>query len=108
MRNIILSLFLTISSTLLSQIYVPNAFSPNGDGDNDVLLVSCNDTIIEYKFTIFTRQGEIIFHSTDPAQAWVGGYEYYAPCNVFNYMLTWRTDTFSDTRKLYGFILVLR
>ena len=108
MRSIILSLFLTIAGTLSSQIYVPNAFSPNGDGDNDVLIVSCNDTVIDYEFTIFTRQGEVIFHSTDPKQAWVGGYEYYAPCNVFNYMLVWRTDIFSDIQRLYGFVLVLR
>lgn len=52
-------------------IYVPNAFTPNGDGDNDVLYV--RSTIIkEMTFRVFNRWGEMIFESTDLHTGWDG------------------------------------
>lgn len=53
-------------------IIVPNAFSPNKDGRND-LLKSIPVGIKTFKdFTIYDRYGTIVFHSTDPANGWDG------------------------------------
>lgn len=54
-----------------SEFYIPNAFTPNGDGDNDVFLpVSPN--VSDYKFEVFSRWGQLIYATTDPMQGWNG------------------------------------
>ena len=52
-------------------IYVPNAFSPNGDGQNDILYVRGN-CIKEMTFTIYDRWGEKVFETTDITKGWDG------------------------------------
>ncbi|HRE98717.1 MAG TPA: gliding motility-associated C-terminal domain-containing protein, partial [Flavobacteriales bacterium] len=53
------------------EIFVPNAFSPNGDNENDVLRIYGN-CINELYFVIFDRWGEKVFITTNPAEVWDG------------------------------------
>jgi gliding motility-associated-like protein len=62
------------AKTLPGQIYIPNAFSPNGDGLNDILLVY-GYTIKEMRFLIFNQWGEKIFESNNQATGWDGKYK---------------------------------
>ena len=57
--------------TITDQIYIPNAFTPNGDGRNDVLLVYSN-VIRSLRFTVFNQWGEKIFESTNQGTGWDG------------------------------------
>lgn len=53
-------------------IQVPNAFSPNGDGVNDVfrLIIAGN---IDFKlFRVFNRWGQTVFQTKDPFEFWTG------------------------------------
>ena len=50
-------------------IFVPNAFTPNGDGNNDVLYVR-GRYITSLEFKIFDRWGEKVFETTDQALGW--------------------------------------
>lgn len=57
-------------------LFVPNAFSPNGDGMNDLFLpygknLKC-DACNNYEFLIFDRWGEVIFKSTTVGEGWNG------------------------------------
>jgi gliding motility-associated-like protein len=59
-------------------VYVPNAFSPNGDGVNDVLTVFTDPSVrkITY-FRIFDRWGNLVYEGQDLApgdtqQGWDG------------------------------------
>lgn len=57
--------------------YVPNSFTPNQDGYNDVFLpvmTSGLDTA-SYQLTIFNRWGEILFESDELVKGWNGAYE---------------------------------
>ena len=54
-----------------SYIYVPNAFTPNGDGENDVLYVR-GELIEGMLFRVFDRWGEMVFESTDRLIGWDG------------------------------------
>ncbi|HEU4717115.1 MAG TPA: gliding motility-associated C-terminal domain-containing protein, partial [Bacteroidia bacterium] len=68
-------------------VFVPNAFSPNGDNQNDVLFV--RGACIQYMdFSVYNRWGERVFHSTDPAVGWDGTWRG-VPCEdaVFMYVL---------------------
>ncbi|MEZ4688297.1 MAG: gliding motility-associated C-terminal domain-containing protein [Bacteroidia bacterium] len=50
-------------------LYIPSAFSPNGDGCNDDFYVGSYG-LSRFDFRVFTRWGTEIFHSTDPAFHW--------------------------------------
>jgi len=53
-------------------IYMPNAFTPNNDGKNDVFRPVIYGQIEQYRLTIFNRWGQIVFISTDPSKGWDG------------------------------------
>jgi len=58
-------------------IYIPNAFSPNHDGENDMLQVyygniACIKTL---ELIIYNRWGEKVFETNDPAFTWNGIYK---------------------------------
>ncbi len=55
-------------------IYVPNAFSPNGDNNNDILYVR-GLNLEEIQFKVFDRWGELVFESTDQSVGWDGTYK---------------------------------
>lgn len=52
-------------------LFIPNAFSPNGDGDNDVLYVR-GPAIKEMVFRVYDRWGELVFESFDRGTGWDG------------------------------------
>jgi gliding motility-associated-like protein len=58
--------------------YVPNTFTPNDDGKNDMfirVLSAGYDRSQGYEFNIYNRWGERIFESTIPGEGWDGMYE---------------------------------
>jgi len=56
-----------------TDVYIPNAFTPNGDNVNDVLFVRSN-FIDEMEMIVFNRWGEEVFKTSDPAAGWDGMY----------------------------------
>ncbi|NOQ75397.1 MAG: T9SS type B sorting domain-containing protein [Crocinitomix sp.] len=53
---------------------VPTAFTPNGDGNNDVLFVK-GFGIEAMSFTVYNRYGEAVFYSTDQNIGWDGTFK---------------------------------
>ncbi len=58
---------------LPENLYIPNAFTPNGDSKNDHFSVVAYN-IDNFRINIFNRWGRIIFTSTDPNFKWDGTY----------------------------------
>lgn len=52
-------------------IYVPGAFSPNGDGSNDQFLV-VGEGISRFEMKVFSKFGELVFETHDLQQGWDG------------------------------------
>ncbi len=52
-------------------LYIPNAFTPNGDGKNDVFLPK-GIYVCNFEMFIFDRWGQQLFHATDITQGWNG------------------------------------
>ncbi|MFK7808592.1 MAG: choice-of-anchor L domain-containing protein [Saprospiraceae bacterium] len=85
-------------------IYIPNAFSPNADGNNDVFMIFSSDIGIEKVnyFQVYNRWGEMVyqaedFQPNDPAYGWDGWFKA-EPMNpaVFVY---WAEIEFVDGHK---------
>ncbi len=52
--------------------FIPNAFSPNGDGKNDKFRISLKGDMTLKTFIITNRYGQILFSTTDLSQGWDG------------------------------------
>jgi gliding motility-associated-like protein len=60
-----------------TEVFIPNAFSPDGDGINDVLLVQGKGIKMIRSLRVFSRWGELVFEKTnfqpgDPSNGWDG------------------------------------
>ncbi len=55
-------------------LYIPNAFTPNGDGDNDELLVRGNN-ITKMTLRVYHRWGEKVFETSNLNEGWDGTYK---------------------------------
>lgn len=56
---------------ICGELFVPSAFSPNGDGNNDVFKVY-NRCLSEVDIKIYNRWGNLEFSSTNPLESWDG------------------------------------
>ncbi|MFN0202723.1 MAG: CotH kinase family protein [Bacteroidia bacterium] len=74
-------------------LYVPSAFTPNGDNYNDGIYCVANCPIATFSWKIFDRWGTIVYETNDIAGVWGGKdrkgkdvpegvYQYFAKCNV--------------------------
>lgn len=54
-----------------SELKIPNVFSPNDDGVNDIWKVAYR-SLLDFKCWIFDRYGNEIYHFTDPNSGWDG------------------------------------
>src|SRR6185312_5501174 len=88
--------------------YIPNVFSPNGDGINDTYLIKVEYMSL-YDIAIYNRWGQEVFHSTDPNSPWdgkvKGGGD--APAGVYYYIVR---NTCDDGNYLHkqGFLQLIQ
>jgi gliding motility-associated-like protein len=54
-----------------SSLYIPNAFTPNGDGRNDTFFAK-GENISDFEMRIFDRWGNLIFYSDNMNKHWDG------------------------------------
>jgi gliding motility-associated-like protein len=88
-------------------VYIPNAFSPNGDLDNDIF-IPVGYGLEEIKLTIFDRWGEVIFKSNGDKIGWDGNSKSGKPCeqNVYVYLAEIKTMA-GNTVKRTGHVTLL-
>ncbi|MCR4965954.1 MAG: gliding motility-associated C-terminal domain-containing protein [Bacteroidales bacterium] len=55
-------------------VFVPNLFTPNGDGINDILYVR-SEILDEFYFAVYSRWGEKVFETTSQQEGWDGYYK---------------------------------
>ncbi|MEM1319490.1 MAG: PKD domain-containing protein [Bacteroidota bacterium] len=74
-------------------IFIPNAFSPNGDGENETFRV-LGFNIDEIYLVVYNRWGQKIFETESTDQGWDGTYQGKAlPPDVFGYYVRLRCIT---------------
>ncbi len=94
-------------------VYIPNAFTPDGDGINDVWQIEGSGfKDMGYRLRIYDRWGTLVFETDNPEEAWEGhsqnGEYYYVPDGVYNYRLE-VMDTVHDVKHVYtGHVSILR
>lgn len=93
-------------------IHVPNAFTPDGDGINDlfgpVVLSTAEDS---YLFTVFDRWGQEVFSTEDPSIWWNGAYRNSGEVlssGVYVWRLVARDRFTAERRELIGSVTLLK
>jgi gliding motility-associated-like protein/uncharacterized repeat protein (TIGR01451 family) len=97
----------TSDNPLGNEVFIPNTFTPNNDGNNDFFLAYGN-TINNINMRIYNQWGQFIFQSVDPSRGWDGTYKgQNQPTGVYiyNIELTFKDGT-STTKK--GTITLIR
>lgn len=62
----------TTTAVIPLRFKVPNSFSPNGDGRNDLFKPVITGTIAQYELIIYNRWGQSVFTTKDPLLGWDG------------------------------------
>jgi len=89
------------------KVFVPNAFTPNGDGQNDKWLVSATG-IVFIDLKIFNRWGEKVFETNNVNEGWDGNYKgKNAYAGVYSYVLT-AVFLDGESRKYIGGVTLIR
>src|SRR5688572_15359944 len=88
--------------------FVPTAFTPNNDGKNDLLRPILLDTVVQYRFWIYNRWGELIFETSDPTKGWDGKYKGQLQSNnVFVWQCTYQFEN-EPVKKAKGTFVLIR
>ncbi len=86
-----------------TQIYIPNVFSPNDDGNNDFFSAYGTD-IISLQISIFDRWGTKIFHAANPDDHWNGYYKgELSPVGVYVWVIQY--EGYREDGSVYSDIL---
>lgn len=92
-------------------IYIPNAFSPDGNNFNNVFRVEGRNIDPEFfELGIYNRWGELIFLSKDMNVGWDGAVNTYgpAPIGVYTYKVSYRFNNQDDNQTINGHLNLLR
>jgi gliding motility-associated-like protein len=94
-------------------IYVPNAFTPDFDNNNDIFIPKgVGIDVNNFEMIIFDRWGQIIFETTDFYQGWDGsvkGSSTIAPQGVYVWKITVKDITDAQqTHRLVGHVTLLK
>lgn len=89
-------------------VFLANAFTPNGDGKNDMFRPIFTFIPQKYQLIIYNRRGEKVFETSDPRQPWKGRYRAgrKVPAGTYIYYLEYRNPDL-QTQKRRGEINVL-
>lgn len=93
-------------------IFIPNAFSPDGNELNQYFQIEGNKIDpSDFSMQIFNRWGELIFESNNIEIGWNGNYgpnNTAAPSGVYTYQVRYRFDGMQESKTIQGHLSLLR
>lgn len=94
-----------VTVTVITPIHIPNTFTPNGDGFNDLWKI---DDLINYPnctVSIFNRYGQALFHTNGYGTPWDGTYHGgKVPSGTYYYII----DLKNGSKPLAGWVAIIR
>ena len=86
-------------------VNVPNAFTPNGDGLNDVFKpVVDAEQVRQFSMSIYNRWGQLFFETGDPSKGWDGKDK---PAGIYNWVITY-SNVVGKVFKLKGSVTLVK
>jgi gliding motility-associated-like protein len=98
-----------IVSKGLCTIFIPNAFTPNGDSKNDLFKVFGTELVTEFNLKIFNRYGQIVFETSDKNKGWDGKLNgTNSPGGGFIYLLSFKESSSPEVKVVKGTFILIR
>ena len=92
-------------------VFVPNAFTPNGDGLNDIFIPTASEDPKEYKLSIYDRNGKLVFFTDNFKTGWDGRINNGGAESVRDDVYIWRIEMKNakgDKEQLMGSLTLLK
>lgn len=90
---------------VFQKVTVPNTFSPNGDGVNDLWNIKALNTYPEATLKVMNREGQTVFSSTGTGNPWNGKYNGQdLPVGAYYYTISLNPEL----KKLSGWVMIVR
>lgn len=99
-----------IMNTEANCFYVPNVFTPNGDGVNDVFEIQGNCEVLRFELQIYDRWGNKVFVSQSIEDSWKGDYKGQAALSgiyVYRLLAEFRREQRIYTETMTGSVCIL-
>jgi gliding motility-associated-like protein len=94
--------------TCKSDLYVPSAFSPNGNGINDYFKPLVKGFILKYQFSIYNRWGQLVFSTNKINDGWNGNFtDKPQPTGVFVWTCSYQFLN-ERPKQVKGTVLLIR
>jgi gliding motility-associated-like protein len=91
-----------------NMVYLPDAFTPNGDGTNDLFSVLHNPYLTVVRLKVYNRYGGLVFSSSAATPGWYGTFQAKPqPAGVYVWQAEY-TDLEKTTRTAQGTVLLIR
>jgi gliding motility-associated-like protein len=92
-----------------SYLAIPNAFSPNGDGLNDIFKILVTTNLDLENMQIFNRWGELVFENKNIARGWDGSFkEMQQPLGSYVYYIQVRNIVNNNIENYTGTVTLIR
>jgi gliding motility-associated-like protein len=89
-------------------VFLPDAFTPNDDGVNDLLFLRSN-SLVDMYLVIYNRWGQKMFETTEQDVGWDGTYKgEKLPPDVYGYYLKYTCVGETESRERHGNVSILR
>lgn len=90
-------------------LYIPNAFTPNADGLNELFRIPTTNAYQLNSFQIYNRWGELVFKTTDLKQGWDGKYHgTQQPNGIYTYLISVTSFKTGKTTQRNGSVQLIR
>ncbi len=81
-----------VTVKVFNDLYIPNAFTPNDDGTNDIFRIFPIEGYTLKNLSVYNRWGKRIFKTTDPSKGWDGRIgQVFQQAGIYVYVLEWKT-----------------
>lgn len=88
-------------------LYIPNAFSPNNNRQNDLFKPLIFGNLAKYEFAIYNRWGQPIFRTTDIRKGWDGTYGGQLQAGTFVWTCMYQLEE-EPVKKEKGIVMVVK
>jgi gliding motility-associated-like protein len=96
-------------SIIEQDVFLPTAFSPNGDGNNDMFRVTARKLVTLQEFKVMNRWGQLIFETKDISKGWDGTFKgKIVPAGIYNWTIRTKDALNDKKHEFTGSINVLR
>ncbi len=96
-----------VTVTVYNDIFIPNAFTPNDDGINDVFRIIPYENYKVTRFSVYNRWGKLMFETNDAHKGWDGTFNGLSvPAGVYVYYLEMQNRKKKVGKK--GTVMLLR